>query len=713
MPRIHGLLDSFGRALCDKGRRAFLKDLRFGDVLPDVAKATLELAHKQLTTADLCQALGEVAAMSDADYELRLNKLMTQLMRLHSVPFEDDLRDYLTCWPATIRQVLRRPSNPSGGLPPDGMQFYKADDLLMFLPPRLPRFRIGDRPNHLDDWELTQFVGMGECSEVWMARSEQHPELSPAAMKFVTDAEAATQLAADRESLVRIFDLNEQSGIVPLRSIYLECDPPCLESAYVYGYDLTGLIHEWRWRYDVPKPEAAFKLMKRLCEIVAKTHAAGLVHRDLKPSNILFHPTEGGRFTLWISDYGWGQVAARRSTELGRGGTPKGEQHRLELRGAHTPLYAGPQVAKREAADPRDDVHALGAIWYQLLKRCPHAAPPVGTDWIEEFRPAGFTDGQAKLLMACISVRADKRPKDAGDLLEKLVASTAVQKASDDGSRLISIAPHGSEYYVGVTAARSGGVATAAAPVVQTAGKSGLARTVVNSVGMTFVLIPPGVHQMGSPEDEPGHRPHEKPIREIHITRPFYLGITPVTQHQFEKVCGFNPSRFAGKADWPVESVSWNDAISFCSRLEQFPAEEDLGRGYRLPTEAEWEYACRSGEAMPFFFGQKLTAKHAHFACSTKDRPQSPHPVGKFPPNAFGLHDMHGNVSEWVNDWYAEGAYWDSVSRDPQGPDRGLQRVTRGGCWLMFASECRSAARRPQPSAQHADTIGFRVVMQV
>ena len=710
MPRAQSLLECLGRALCDKGRRALTGELRFGDVLPEVAKATLEQAHKQLSTDELRTALGDIAAQEPHAYAERLLKVIAGLERLQPVPYKEALKDYLSSWPAMARQVLRRPSDPKGHRPPEGVQFYKPDDLLMFLPARLPLFRAGVTPAHLEDWKLTSFRGIGECSEVWAGESASHPELSPAALKFVTDPQSAAQVVARKDLFVKVFELNDIPGVVPLRAIYLDCQPPCLDVGYVYGYDLTGLMHEWSWRYDAPKPEAAARIVRRLAEIVGAAHRRGVVHRDLKPSNVLFHPTDGGKFTVWVTDFGWGQIAAARSIELGKGGTPRGEQHRLELRGAYSPLYACPQLTAHAPPDPRDDVYSLGVIWFQLLKRCPHAAAPSGLDWADEFRPHGLTDAQAALLNACLATRPDKRPADAAELAERLNGLR-----SDSSATVPRLAP-------GELLSMSGASVKPLSPV-SGPGSSMFLRPVkdlpaerTNSVGMAFRLVPAGKFLMGAPDDEPGWNRHESPVHSVLITKPFYLGVGPVTQSQFAAVMGFNPSYFGaklgGQSNWPVESVTWGDAAQFCEKLERLDAEEKAGSVYRLPSEAEWEYACRGDESMPYFFGQKLSTKQALFATGTKATPTAPAPAGNSPSNKFGLLDMHGNVLEWVNDWYSAGAYMEAVKTDPQGPDCGTLRVCRGGSWSMHPPECRSAARRPYSPNHAANSLGFRVLMQ-
>ena len=194
-----------------------------------------------------------------------------------------------------------------------------------------------------------------------------------------------------------------------------------------------------------------------------------------------------------------------------------------------------------------------------------------------------------------------------------------------------------------------------------------------------FVLIQPGTFMMGSPEDEVG-RFDDEALHQVTITKPFYMQTTPVTQGQWEALMGNNPSYFKGD-DLPVECVSWDDCQEFIQRLSQ------SGDGiYRLPTEAEWEYACRAGTSTPFVIGngRDLDSTQANFdgnypyGAGRKGlyREQTT-PVKSFAPNAWGLYDMHGNVWEWCQDWY--GDYLIGAVSDPQGPSSGVFRVHRGG----------------------------------
>jgi formylglycine-generating enzyme required for sulfatase activity len=726
-------MECIGQALCEKGRKALQGQWPFADVLPDIARVAFEYAQRKLPGADFRAALADCGAVEADEYERRLGELISELGSSHSVP-KVELADYMRALPVTVRQMLRRPSDPDGGSVPDEFALLKPEEFAAFLPPRIPKFRPGDRPPGLDNWTLTQLRGLGQNSEVWRGEDDEQPDVSPAALKFVIDPEARERVVTNTELFTRVFELNDTPGVLPLRSVYLETDPPCLEAPFVYGYDLAGLMLDWKWRYDSAKPEAALKLVRRLAAIVAKAHEMGTVHRDLKPSNVLLHPTEEGKFSMWVTDFGWGQIESVRALELARGG-PRGEQQRLAARGAATSLYACPQQAKKEPPTPTDDVHAIGMIWYQLLKRDPAAAAPFGSEWIEELRPHGFTDSQARVIQSCLSTRPDKRPKSAAALVEALAGVTVAPPdpaggARVDGSKVVSLKGGSSTHNVVATARGKSfdaeAAANSAAALLSKAGGllgtgpastlgGGASRLVKNSVGMMFVRIPAGTFKMG---DNNSGRAAEGPEHVVKITRPFYLSVTPVTQAQYEAVKGKNPSRFnrshGGGSDHPVEHLTWDQAFRFCDKLERMPDEVVHRRKYRLPTEAEWEYACRAGTTSDFAGGDKLTNRDALFAGSGhKQSGKSTGPVAMFLANAFGLHDMHGNVQEWVNDWYDEYYYFESPEADPPGPKGGHLRVVRGGCFGMPPLDCRSAARRGQAPEAASETIGFRVVMEV
>jgi len=267
-----------------------------------------------------------------------------------------------------------------------------------------------------------------------------------------------------------------------------------------------------------------------------------------------------------------------------------------------------------------------------------------------------------------------------------------------------------------------------------------------NSIGMKFRLIPPGEFLMGSLEAErqlaleaarAGKDQwaveriwYDGPQHRVRITKPFYLGVYEVTQEEYERVTGTNPSGFSrgGKdmdkvpgmdtSRFPVEMVSWGDAVEFCRWLSATPAEKSAGRVYRLPTEAEWECACRAGTTTPFHFGNQLNGREANcngelpYGTETKGpNLERTTTVGSYQPNALGLYDMHGNVNEWCQDWHS-GAYYNySPSEDPAGPATGSCRVRRGGGWVNDAGGCRSASRGRGAPVKRDTLRGFRVAL--
>jgi formylglycine-generating enzyme required for sulfatase activity len=241
---------------------------------------------------------------------------------------------------------------------------------------------------------------------------------------------------------------------------------------------------------------------------------------------------------------------------------------------------------------------------------------------------------------------------------------------------------------------------------------------------MVFCYIPAGEFRMGSPEHENERMDCEGPAHRVVISQPFWMGKFQVSQNQWRYIAerlpkagidlDASPSRFKGER-LPVEQVSWNDCQEFLARLN---AKGD-GNVHALPTEAEWEYACRAGTTTPFSWGETITPEQVNFdgtyqygdAAEGLKREKTI-PVGSLNrPNPWGLHDMHGNVWEWCADWFHEGYYQNSPMNDPRGPEFGEERILRGGSWGGIPEYCRSATRgRDAPSARCFDT-GLRVVV--
>jgi formylglycine-generating enzyme required for sulfatase activity len=295
----------------------------------------------------------------------------------------------------------------------------------------------------------------------------------------------------------------------------------------------------------------------------------------------------------------------------------------------------------------------------------------------------------------------------------------------------------------GLLACILGGLAWLSCPgQPEAASDTPLARTIVNSIGMKLALIPAGKFLMGSPATEI-EREDKEVQHEVTFSRPFYMGACEVTQRDYEKVVReekpWHKSIFTkergGSPDHPRENVRLWQVERFCKQLSDRPDEKRAGRTYRLPTEAEWEYACRAGTTTAFHTGNSLSSRQANFNGNDPYGSAARGPylrktarVGSYAPNAWGLYDMHGNVMELCSDFYDKNYYRDSPRVDPRGPAKGalstdfdawpnrkvqFYRVVRGGCWLDEARACRSARRWRAMPQEPSRLIGFRVVCEV
>ena len=254
--------------------------------------------------------------------------------------------------------------------------------------------------------------------------------------------------------------------------------------------------------------------------------------------------------------------------------------------------------------------------------------------------------------------------------------------------------------------------------------------TITNSIGMKLTRIPAGEYLMGSAEADPGAREDEQPQHQVRISKPFYMGVYEVTQPEFEGLMEINPSSFTRSeqpndasdeaSQVPVDGLTWYQAIEFCRRLSDLPAEKTAGRVYRLPTEAEWEYACRAGTTTVFHLGETLSSTQANFNGEHPFGDAEPGPflkrttvIGSYEPNGFGLYDMHGNLHEWCMDRFDRDYYRVSPETDPLGSEQGTSRVIRGGDWYSDGRDCRSAFRYADIPDGRFYALGMRVVCEL
>ncbi len=741
------------------------------DVLPDVARNVWERWSKETSESQRRAEVQTLAQASDEEARRLVRQAVDEAAPGQPEEVKDRLVGYLLQVPGCIRQNLRRPADPTGTTVPAGLPLHRASDLLAFLPTRPPRFRPGDRPMHGVDLELVELLGVGGFGEVWKARNPFRPRAEPVALKFCLDDGASAALRNEVDVLDRVRSAGRHPGIVPLLHTYLSAEPPCLEFEYVAGGDLAGLIQEWHAGGKPPTPVQAAKVLRHLAEAVAFAHAqqTPIVHRDLKPANVLVQRDAHGRLHYRISDFGLGALAVS---------DPMRPTRRSTGTSGYTPLFASPEQMKGEPPATTDDVYALGVIWYQLLSGDLERGAPTGLGWVKELKARGMSEEMIELLASCVSSHAAERPPNAPALLVRLDGCPEFVVRLEEAPPL----PHETRpttraerppirderpprrdqapappvkkgpppavwvvfgvlgflllamvFSVPILAVvlhhnnRPGPVGPPA--VTQPEPTKPLEADFTNSVGMKLVLVRGRRFTMGSPSSEQGRGSDEGPVRQVQLTRPYYLGAFEVTQDEYEKVMGSNPSAFSAtgsKAErvhgldtrrFPVDSVSKSQAEEFCRRLSQREEERQKQRTYRLPTEAEWEFACRAGGLTPFPRGATLAGTDANFdsdrpyGARAKSKPKErTEEVGKYPANPFGLFDMHGNVREWVADGYVD-HYDPSQTRNPLVPPAQLPGVTRGGGWSDAGADCRSAARKSADHEMGSPLVGFRVAL--
>jgi serine/threonine protein kinase len=601
----------------------------------------------------------------------------------------------------------------------------------------------------LGDYVLLDLVGQGGMGQVFKARHRQSDGIvavktvrkdrlaEPQALRrFRREMEATGALK--HANIVRALDAAETDG-----TLFFVME-------FVEGIDLGRLVDQ---RGPLP--------LDRACEYIRQAalglqhaHEQGLVHRDIKPSNL---------FLTWTRDNHHKETIKILDLGLARFTLPSAEDGRSTVTRegviVGTPDYISPeQIHDPRRADIRADIYSLGCTLYHLIAGNP---PFHATDnwaqklvWHQGTNPLpleqlcpGLPPRVASLVRKMMAKRPEDRFQTPGEVAGALQALLPDLPPSGNWDPRAT-APFGLARPGGPLAPRARPALAPATPESKNWGSAlillgglilalgvlwfagpnnktvpSLPDALSNSIGMKLRPVKPGSFLMGSPEEEPGREQDERRHR-VRISQLFHISAYEVTQGQYEKVMGSNPSYFCangkGKEEvadldtyyFPVENVSWNEAVAFCKKLSESPAEQRLGWVYRLPTEAEWEYACRGGGQAA---AEQPSSWQTNFDTfgpgdSGLHRPTT---VGSHMPNALGLFDMHGNVWEWCADWYAED-YPPGPVEDPTGPAEGKYRVRRGGgAWFSLgAHECRCANRDAVAPDLHSRGTGFRVVME-
>jgi serine/threonine protein kinase len=393
------------------------------DVLPDVARDLWAWWAKDQSEPERRADL-EALAQVPADQMRREAEAAVAEVAVGKPPeIQQALIDYLTQLPGSVRQSLRRPADPSGTTLPPDFVLEGPDNLVPFLPARLPRFKPGDRPLAGVDRELLELLGVGGFGEVWKARNPHRAWTRPVALKFCLDTAAKYRLLGHEAAVLdQVMRDGHLPGIVPLQETYLSANPPCLEYDYIEGGDLTGLLREKNALGTGLPVDEATSIMLDLAEIIGRAHRLSppVAHRDLKPANILIQRASDNKRAFFVTDFGIGGLAAGQEIHQTRQGTTEGHRLATVAKGAYTPLYASPQQMKGLPPDVRDDVHALGVIWFQLLTGDLGTGRPAGRGWRRCLETQGMAPPLVDVLESCFEDDPSDRPGDAQALAEEL-----------------------------------------------------------------------------------------------------------------------------------------------------------------------------------------------------------------------------------------------------------------------------------------------------
>jgi len=550
------------------------------------------------------------------------------------------------------------------------------------------------QPKKIGPYKVVRKLGEGGMGVVWLAydpalqRDVAVKVLPPEYAKnehylkrFLREARAAAKL--NHPHTVTIYQVGTDGATVYLAMELV--DGLSLDKAVESGRPM-----EWR---------EATRAIRDAAAGLAAAHEIGLVHRDVKPVNLM-RTVKG---VTKVVDFGLVRALAA-DTQLTQQGAFLG-----------TPSYMAPEQWLGQEADARSDLYLLTCAYYNLLTgQAPYQAPTgVALGYQHRYEP--FPDPRQLVpdlppaICPILERGAAKEPADrfqtAAELiadLDELLAAKVTGPLAPAGNLLGTVKPD-----IPALAVRLGqGVGDRVQRLVverKMPMVASLPSVITNAIGMKLAMIPAGEFLMGSPHSAMDADRDEKPRHRVRITRPFYLGVTPVTQQQWVAVMGSNPSHFMGSKN-PVEQISWDECQRF---LETLNAKfGDRGTKYRLPTEAEWEYACRAGSTTRYYFGDDDSAL-GEYAWYNANSGNTTHPVGEKKPNAWGLYDMHGNVWQWCHDWY--GGYADSRTDDPTESATGSLRVLRGGGWFNGAGCCRSASRGRDGPGVRLSYLGLRV----
>ncbi|MCL1472725.1 bifunctional serine/threonine-protein kinase/formylglycine-generating enzyme family protein [Argonema antarcticum] len=566
-----------------------------------------------------------------------------------------------------------------------------------FSNPSLPKFchRCGNKLLLADHYRAIRYIGEGGFGRTFEAVDEHRFDTRCVIKQFLPQLQgsAALQKATElfKQEAMRLRDLGKHPQIPDLLAFFEQDNRFYLVQEFIDGQDL---FKELQQRGKFSEQEVR-KLLAELLPVLDFIHQQNVIHRDIKPDNIIIS-NDG---SLVLIDFGVSKQLS--ATVLTKMGTITG-----------TPGYAAPEQMHGHVS-PASDLYSLAVTCIRLLTGC--LLEERNGDWNDKL----FDPMQMQWVWRRQNVSVSN---DLGKVLDKMLLFPIGERYQSAAEVLKALNPppvSPPQPKIQVPLAQ---ISFPQSPQIKSLSQS-FTEDLGNGVKLDMVYIPAGTFTMGAPSTEKESNDDERPQHRVTI-KSFLIGKYPVTQSQWKAVANLrkvnrdlqpDPSRFKG-ANRPVEQVSWYDAVEFCDRLSRH-----TGKTYRLPSEAEWEYACRAGTTTPFYFGETITPELANYngnytyglGAKGKYR-QETTPVGSFPSNKFGLYDLHGNVWEWCADhWHSN---YQSAPNDGTiwlTSDESSNRLLRGGSWNNDPWVCRSAYRDGGVAGDRNCSIGFRVVCLV
>ena len=549
---------------------------------------------------------------------------------------------------------------------------------------------------------LDEHIGTGGSSEVWRAYDQELQRTVAVKLPKLSNVEATDRFLSEARRVARL----KHPAIVPVYDVGLEDGRCFIVTEYIDGGSLADRLGKG----PVPQ-ESVIRWISSIADALEYAHIHGVIHRDIKPENILI--SVSGQAVL--ADFGIAQSSHAGGASATSLGTLK---------------YMSPEAVEGRPITPATDIYSLGVVLHEALAgEAPYSGEDVNvlrreivlgaakgvsqelTPALHEFcqkalqrDPTLRHSSAAQFATELRAVGSSKPPRRYGFVLIPmavlgLVGALLLPRMLTDGRKIDP--PAESLPTVNAVAVEAAPPSVpAAAPLVE-AKPAPVPRSVSNSLEMLFVQIPPGEFQMGEGKESV----------KVTLSQSYWIGTTEVSQLTWKRIMGTEPwkgQRFTSIGDnIPATYISWDDAVAFCDKITEIEqkAGMPLNESYRLPTEAEWEYACRAGSTTLYHFGDDpaLLSEYAwHDGPGGLKQGYQVHPIATKKPNAWGLYDMHGNASEWCSDWYLS-----LQDGEPLTKDGGKTRVLRGATFFNQEHDCRSARRDHGSDGRTAS--GFRV----